>query len=83
MWQNNKKEQPLLINSAIIFQVGCALGVSVTTASGTITLVLKAGNSDIVSGTFFDDIHITPEPASAALVGLGALPLLLRRRRSA
>lgn len=69
--------------SATSDQVGGALGGSFTTASGTITLVLKAGNSDIVSGTFFDDIHITPEPASAALVGLGALPLLLRRRRSA
>lgn len=34
------------------------------------------------STSSFDNVSITPEPASAALLGLGALSVLVRRKRS-
>ena len=61
---------------------GAAPGTGMfATASGTITLVLKTGNGSGASGSYFDDVSITPEPASLAMLGLGAAPLVLRRRR--
>ena len=42
------------------------------------------GNSSIYQDVFIDGVSITsvPEPSSSALVGLGALSLLMRRRRN-
>jgi hypothetical protein len=50
------------------------------TASGTVTVVLKYGNNTGSTQMWceFDDVYITPEPASLALLGL---PMLLIRRR--
>lgn len=67
-----------LISSYV--QQGGALGGTFTTASGIITLVLKSGNGSGSSGTYFDDIYITPEPTSLALLALGGLAFLRRRR---
>ncbi len=50
------------------------------TTAGTITLILKTGNIGGTGGADFDDIWITPEPASLGLFGLASL-LLVRRRR--
>ncbi len=56
---------------------------SITTASGTITLILKSGNTGSSNASVdFDDVWITPEPTSLALLGLAGLPLLRRRRRA-
>lgn len=54
-----------------------------TTASGTVTILLKSGNGSGTTSVDFDDISITPEPATAALLALAGLPLLRRRRRQA
>ncbi len=53
---------------------------SFTTTTGTITLVLKTGNTGGTGAADFDDMSITPEPAAALLLGL---PLLFVRRRRA
>ena len=38
--------------------------------------------SDVTNVAAFDNIQLTPEPATLALVGLGALGLIGRRRRN-
>lgn len=54
---------------------------SFTTASGTITLILKSGNvPNSTASVDFDDIWITPEPASLGLFAIGGLVLVRRRR---
>ena len=52
--------------------------------TGTVMYVaLKVGQSGGgMSDINFDNVIVTPEPASLLLVGFGALPLLLRRRRA-
>lgn len=50
-----------------------------TTTTGTVTVILKVGNGSGLSEVAFDDVQITPEPASLALLLLG-LPMLRRRR---
>jgi len=51
-----------------------------TTTTGTVTILLKTGNVGALGSGYFDDVFITPEPASLLLLGLG-LPLIRRRRR--
>ena len=52
-----------------------------TTTDGQVAVLLKVGNNDdsLVS-VAFDDMFITPEPATALLLGLPMLALLRRRR---
>jgi hypothetical protein len=57
--------------------VGGILEDTMATPAGTIIeSIIMAGNG----GVFFDDINITPEPASLALLSLGGLMMLRRRR---
>jgi len=51
--------------------------------SGTFTLgfgVMHAGDNEVDSGLLLDNVTIIPEPATIALLGLGALSLLRRKR---
>jgi hypothetical protein len=52
------------------------------TASGTVTVLLKAGSTNTGDdrGTYFDDIYITPEPACLGLFALAGLVMFRRRR---
>lgn len=50
-----------------------------STTTGTVTVILKTGNIGGNSQVAIDDVQITPEPASFALLLLG-LPMLRRRR---
>lgn len=50
------------------------------TASGTVVVLLKVGNWPGTTQVQFDDVYITPEPASLGLFGLAAIPFFFRRR---
>ena len=52
-------------------------------STGTVMIVaVKTGSGGAGTYAAFDNIVVTPEPASLALVAFGGLPLLLRRRRA-
>ncbi|MFC5050877.1 PEP-CTERM sorting domain-containing protein [Rubritalea spongiae] len=54
-----------------------------TTASGELTLTYTVGGSSSSAGALnFMSITAVPEPSSTALLGLGGLALILRRRRA-
>ncbi|MDD5063785.1 MAG: PEP-CTERM sorting domain-containing protein [Phycisphaerae bacterium] len=53
------------------------------TTSGTFTLgfgVMHVEDNDVDSGLLLDNVIVTPEPATVALLGLGGLSLLRRKR---
>jgi hypothetical protein len=57
---------------------GNPTGASLTVRVGWVNSTGAWSNG---TGAYFDDMVLTPEPASLALLGLAGIPMLLRRRR--
>ena len=76
--------EPLLLGSLVVDAAGLGLGeysVMVDVGrDGNVSVIGDVAGSELVSGMAI--VHIVPEPATIALLGLGAIGLL-RRRRSA
>lgn len=73
-----------LVETPIDLQSAAGVQSSITATDSALTSG-AAGLNAFVRGSqsiFYDDISVVPEPASAALLGLGALLLAARRRRA-
>lgn len=72
------------ISTSPLNNLGGAPGTGAfSTASGTVTVVLKVGNVSGTTAVAFDDVSIVPEPSAALLLAMPGLALLRRRRRLA
>jgi len=53
----------------------------VSSGSTDIVVTINGNNNFSLTGVAFDNVIVAPEPSSAALLGLGGLALILRRRK--
>ena len=53
----------------------------ISTGSSDVVVTTSAGNHTGLTGVAFDNVTTVPEPSTTALIGLGGLALILRRRK--
>ncbi len=72
-------DDPLLINGVYLDDNFQTLGAPVDSTGDTLYIRYTAVTNGGTEGFGFDNLTVTPEPASLALLALGALSLLRRR----